>query len=771
MNNQDADGREFELRALRLVQAIHDPSGTQGAEMHSGKERDGVFIGDSNIDVYEFTTSQGKQKSIKDGRKIAELIQDLSRKPENLYKAARGFFVTQKEPTAEQRTAIKEIAQREGLQLFALSVDSLRSRLINSEQYVQKRRLAPFGSTDMQEVRGHEIRRSYPYVPQRFIGEEPAETIGLAELVSKLSAGERILVVGDYGGGKSEALRQAFEKLRSLHFKNQVKNKFPLHININDMQGLNTPVEIIRRHAEEVGFAGDMSLISAWRSGLCDLLLDGFDELIPSRWVGGARDLRNVRKSALNSIRRLIAETPKDSGIIVSGRMQYFSGIRELRQVLGLPDATVFRVDEFSDEDVENLIRETDFEIPSWLPRRPLLVKYLHEENRLSQDFFMSEHAESDAWHRLFSQIAQRESERIPSITADNVMRLIARVATLGRDKDKGLGPISLSDMQSAFLDVCNYEPEQEGLQLLQRLPGLRPEPSPFDPTSGNVGSEGEYRRFIDQSLADAAFGFDLADYVANPYNTSHPLTKSGPWNWVTGPISAAVAVLQLRDQSISPGQVMSTVKHRVDLLQFDAILYELCLVADFMEAQLKLLGRPMVREIFIPSLTTGGGAFIDYMQFNECVFESVDISESQPSTSSVPEFRNCLIQELVGLPSIPESLSNNFLGTEIDTFVSSSYTNAGILDLAIPAEDKVALTILRKVYKQKGSARMSSALTRGLPLQLREIVPQIIEDLISKGLLRQVTTRSGGLYGPIAARRNEVLAVMDNPSDLKLLK
>ena len=64
------------------------------------------------------------------------------------------------------------------------------------------------------------------------------------------------------------------------------------------------------------------------------LLLDGFDEIVPSRWFGGATDLKTVRWEALSPVRRLVTETPAGSGIIVAGRSHYFSGQAEMVSAL-----------------------------------------------------------------------------------------------------------------------------------------------------------------------------------------------------------------------------------------------------------------------------------------------------------------------------------------------------------------------------------------------------------------------------------------------------
>ncbi|TPX03887.1 NTPase, partial [Schumannella luteola] len=397
-------GPQFEKRVLALARAIHDPLGTQGAEIYEGRERDSVFTNESQVHVYEVTTLRTKEKAEYDGQKLVDMMKSLAAKPENLYRSVNGWFVTREEPTPEQRTVIQALAKKNALPLKAISASTLLQRICNSELYLQQRDSAPFGSL--------------AYAPAAsgagFRVDVDFETIGngprsVGNVSDALLGGRHIVLTGDFGVGKSHGLREIYRSLRRDHFRGNKLTRFPVHINLRDCVGLRTPAEIFRRHAEDIGFVEERSLISAWRSGGVVLLLDGFDEIVPVRWMGNAADLREVRWEAMAPIRRLVEETPEGTGIIICGRPNYFSTNDEMKVALGFDSRadSIFLADFDHGQIAEYLQKASvDWQVPDWIPGRPLLLGYLASMHEVSGD--SEEMDRSVAWRQLLQAICQR---------------------------------------------------------------------------------------------------------------------------------------------------------------------------------------------------------------------------------------------------------------------------------------------------------------------------------------------------------------------------
>lgn len=64
----------------------------------------------------------------------------------------------------------------------------------------------------------------------------------------------------------------------------------------------------------------------------------------------------------------------------------------------------------------------------------------------------------------------------------------------------------------------------------------------------------------------------------------------------------------------------------------------------------------------------------------------------------------------------------------------SDARTNADIFELQLPEGTKVLLTVLKKLFMQRGSGRRESAFTRGLDHRARRLVPDVLDLIKRKG-------------------------------------
>lgn len=757
------NGKEFEARAVAIARAIYDPSGTQGATMFQGREHDAVFITDQAVVAFEFTQLEKKEKARSDAEKIRDILLYMRRKPENLHRFVNGFFVTEKEPTAEQRDVVARVARDAQIEIKCVSLVTLRRSLIDTEEYIAKRESAPFGSTAFKlPSGGGPSIQGFDYVEPTIRDRQSRGERSLSDIEAAAVEGARLALLGDFGSGKSEAMLQLFRRLRKRYFKDPSNARFPLHINLRDCYGLRTPTEVVRRHAEEIGFARESTLVAAWRAGSSILLLDGFDELVPTRWVGGARNLKQVRWQALEPVRRLVNETPGECGIVITGRAQYFSTTNELLECLGLDSSPVYELDDLSDDQVEELIGGTRESVPDWVPRRVLLLRFLIE-NRLLPLLSSGPDAEvSDSWLRMIDLIAAREADRITSVTRDSVRKLISRIATIARSESDNLGSISVDAMKVAFREVCGYEPDEEGLQLLLRLPGL----SNQEVDRGG-GNREELRRFIDIDLANSAYGLDLAEYVAAPYS-AHPLADSASWTASSGELEVSVASAHLMDNGYEASQCAHSISRRLDASKFDAVLLDVCNLGDYMG--LNLNGpAPFFSELIIEKITlTSDTPNLNRSTFRDCLIDVLDVSDL-PSDGIMPTFQRCAIDNLDGWTQIPDRFLPNFdAECEIDKLTAPVSTSM-LKELSVDPDTRVALVVLRKVFLQAGSGRRISALPRGIPPIDRPRVPAVTSRLVSMGYVERVTHRGQDLVRPVREKRGEVLEILSAPKAFRL--
>ncbi len=217
------------------------------------------------------------------------------------------------------------------------------------------------------------LKPATPYVPLALAEPRKPATQMPDGLVDTLSDGARVLLLGDYGAGKSMTLQYLYRQL-ATRCKKALTSRFPVYINLRDHYGQTEPAEILERHARMIGFEQPAHLVRAWRAGYVHLLLDGFDEVTTLSIQGMWRKLRDSRFRAMEPVRRLISQHPQRAGIIVAGRAHFFDTDTERRTALGLGTSFVeLSLTEFSDDQLQEYLklRGVKGAIPHWLTVPP----------------------------------------------------------------------------------------------------------------------------------------------------------------------------------------------------------------------------------------------------------------------------------------------------------------------------------------------------------------------------------------------------------------
>ena len=90
------------------------------------------------------------------------------------------------------------------------------------------------------------------------------------------------------------------------------------------------------------------------------------------------------------------------------------------------------------------------------------------------------------------------------------------------------MGPLSHDDIVRSFQSICGFAPDDRGVLLLGRLPGL-----------GATSTEDGSRDFIDSDLADAARAGDVFRFIEDPF--SFPLESPANWQITLGQLGKEV--------------------------------------------------------------------------------------------------------------------------------------------------------------------------------------------------------------------------------------
>ena len=263
----------FENAVNETARHLWPQAAYSGSTTYEGRERDGVFVTDEMVHLIESTTSRRKEKAEQDTKKLARLAKNMqSQYP---MKGVKGYFITRDEPTADQRDTIRRFG--DGV-VVSLSYSQFRRQMIDAQSYLDCRINYPFGSMFDRDTESR--TEAADLISPQFTTEQ-GDILRVSDVLQGLSLGHAFVLVGDYGAGKSTALREVFVALRSKYFSENQTGRFPVHLNLRDHHGQTNPAEALERHARNVGFQSPAHLVRAWRAGYLTLILDGLMNSLP----------------------------------------------------------------------------------------------------------------------------------------------------------------------------------------------------------------------------------------------------------------------------------------------------------------------------------------------------------------------------------------------------------------------------------------------------------------------------------------------------------
>ncbi len=754
MNTQLA-GTDFENEVRRIARVKWPSAKYSGASMLDGRERDGIFETEESINFVEATVSAGAAKAREDTKKLFRAISGHNRT--GTLKVAIGWFVTKNEPTADQRREVQEHGKG---QVKAVSFSQFQQSLVDVRGYLAARKTHFFGSVQSFSVGSRNPDIDFVEIGIQSISQSKSFT--LSDLADGVLAGKHFAITGQYGAGKSMTLREIFLRLEQRYIRGG-NSQFPVYINLREHSGQKDPVEILERHARNIGFESPSSLIRAWRGGFLVLLIDGFDEIASLGVQGSWKKLRDLRMRALEGVRRLIRESAQ-CGVLVAGRAHYFEDDNELCQALGLSNATTLALDEFTTEQVKAFLAKfplmaADRQLPDWLPTRPLLLGYLAARGLLTEMGDSSDELDAvEGWDYLLSRIYPREQDIETNLDGTTLRRILERIASIARVSEDGLGPVSRKDLFSAFTEVCGYDPDEQGMLAIQRLPGL-----------GIYRAEDESRCFVDKELADVCAGAEFSAFLQTPFESAKNqlwLDAMNVCDRPLGPTGTALASRRLMEVGMHRGyisQAIAFLNDRTDLECVKGDLSGLLIEGNIApDSSIHVAGMDFSNhEVqFHDDIADLSG-----ISFTDCIFERIELGGSVKSRH-LPTFKSCLIERVVGRVSQADLPSDRFANDcEITAFDSTS-TSGAIRVLQMSTGEKVLLITLRKLFIQSLSGRSESALFRGLDINERRYVPDVLKLLSRHGLAREYSRGDGVVWLPIRKALSRVKKIIAAPSE-----
>lgn len=739
------DALQLEKEVLRIARMLWPEAEGGGAEMIDGRERDGVFITSEIVHLVECTISRTKNKAEHDVNKLVRLSREMRKKYPD--KVMKSWFVTNDEPTADQR------AVANASKVTAISFKNFQGKLIDVFSLLEYRKDYAFGSIRNPET--GDFRFDSPFIPMDLVekGEE-ANLWPVARIEKEMRDGKRIIVLGHYGVGKSMTLKEVYKKLKKRYANKQSSN-FPIFLNLRDHHGQTDPVEALERHSRKIGFENPQHLVRAWRAGYVHLILDGFDEIAALGWADRASKLRDIRYRSMELIRSFINQSPKENGVLIAGRINFFDSINECKEALGLKNKDVIlSLDDFTDEQVKDFFEKNNISstIPDWVPSRPLLLGYLAAKGVIQEILNdQSELSPAYGWDFLLGEVSKREASMETGLSPDMVRQIIEKLACYTRKFESGLGPIYQKDLENVFYSVCGYPPDDRALVVLQRLPGLGPK-----------DQQDSSRFFIDRSFAEVARSGEILRYVIDPFSHDFGM-EIRHWQETLDQLGIQVLGYQSKKADISRAQLEVSVEE-AQKKEAEALAADILFTIYEREENWQRGGLSL-NDISIPILAIDDNT-LDYspIRIENCIINKI-IIEGLDGGEKLPRFFSCLFGNVIGCHSENTLPMENFQGCIFDSFEDQKHTTAAILDLDLPTPLKVAFTILKKLYLQAGGGRRENSFYRGLSHIEQRYIPDVIKVLRQYDLMMPSKGSRNGIWLPVRAKAGYVKNLIWNNS------
>ena len=325
-------------------------------------------------------------------------------------------------------------------------------------------------------------------------------------------------------------------------------------------------------------------------------------------------------------------------------------------------------------------------------------------------------------------------------------------LATYARNNEDGIGPLTPDQLISAFTEICGYRPDEKGMVLLQRLPGL-----------GIERADEGTRIFIDEYFADACRAGDVIAFINDPYGAGVQMFKGIACG--IGQLGLGVALVEVADCKLTGGKLNAAL-HRADEIE-ELTFLRLDVTRVIIEAGCSLEITLEFKDIFIPTFELYAGAkSCSALHFRDCYFSKIEF-DPELDPQCLPRFYGCYVDEVEGRASrkdLPPGIFDN--ECVLEKFSEAPETTSAISAMDLPLGAKVLLTILKKIYVQSGAGRKENALHRGLDHHGRRLVDPVLRLLQSEGLTSPY--RRGGLdmtiWVPDRTKASRVARIITSP-------
>lgn len=695
------------------------------AEHINGVDFDGVIRVDADEIILLAIT---KERNLEKVRNDISKIQSVKLKYAGDGIVCKGFIILEENPTSYMR----EVGVQNKIKVC--SVKEFASEFYSFEAYNNTRINYPFGSAVDSETGNNDKRQ---YIEVKYQDIDSHKSFNYQKIARELIDGKNIVLIGDYGTGKSRCVREIY-KFLSAEIK--TASAYPLAINLKDHWSSANAVGIIAEHLGNLGLTTSIdNTIQLLNSGNLILLLDGFDEIGTQVHDSRIEDRKSIRKKAVSGVRDLISKSKR--GVLITGRSHFFDSNEEMIDSLGLANrqdnTLVLAVpDSFSSDEAQKYLIALGVQtsIPNWLPKKPLIFQILIELSNLNLSDILNhkDFTEYKFWTSFILAVCKRESLGVKeTISATTISHILHTLAEKTRFSKEFLGRLSPSDIDLVYASVVGSVPDENGRQLLSRMCML----GRIDPSSPD-------RQFVDVSILDI---LRASSFINDINNMKDP----GNLQWkhslrTLGLLHAANMIMDndLIQQCFIYIKKFSDTKNTYCLGELISILS--IINKDDIDIETLVLNHS-----YVPILNLAENKTISNLTIQNTEIGTLLLNNTSITDKNHLMIKDCIISTVSGISDqkgFPSWIQ------ECDTISFDVINNATrIKESTLRASQKLFLSIIQKIFFQSGVGRDEKTLKRGGYGQQYDakLIDSILKILIREGMIEK-DERNGVLYRPV---------------------
>lgn len=288
-------------------------------------------------------------------------------------------------------------------------------------------------------------------------------------------------------------------------------------------------------------------------------------------------------------------------------------------------------------------------------------------------------------------------------------------------------------------------------------------------PGLGVYRVEDNSRAFIDRELAEICRSRDVCDFVSNPYLYATDPKFVELFSPITNAFGTSAALLAARrntKNTLLAGQLrgaLAAIATRPELkvLTADIVLIALAAGVGFSNP-IKIAG-VLFEDIRLE--LSSDCPDLSGVQFANCFFDAIEL-DSTVSAANLPKFAGCMIVEIDGRSS-PADLPDGCFASDclIESFSTSLATSSAIMGAPLERGERILLTLLRKLFVQSLSGRLEGALVRGLDLNDRGYVTEMLRLLQQQGIVFPPAKGDSTIWMPNRKQLGRVRRLLSAPS------